>query len=70
MKIIYDQEVYALSIIFRETTETTRDLGEGIAVDYESEGNLAGLEILDAVARFGGREIMNQIILEGLGLSA
>ena len=66
MKISYDAEVDALSIIFRETTVTTKRLDEGIAADYDSEGRLAGLEILDAQKRFGGRETMRQIVLEGV----
>ena len=53
-KISYDPEVDALSITFRETTVTTKHLAEGIAADYDSEGRLAGLEILDAQKRFGG----------------
>ena len=48
MKISYDPEVDALSITFRETTVTTKHLAEGIAADYDSEGRLASLEILDA----------------------
>ena len=54
MKISYDPEVDALSITFRETTVTTKHLAEGIAADYDSEGELAGLEILDAAKRAGG----------------
>ena len=48
MKISYDAEVDALSITFRDATVTTKHLAEGIAADYDSEGRLAGLEILDA----------------------
>ena len=70
MKIIYDAEVDALSIIFRETTVITRHVAEGIAVDYDCEGQLAGLEILDAVQRLGGREALRQVVLEGVGLAA
>jgi uncharacterized protein YuzE len=66
MKISYDAEVDALSITFRETTVTTKHLAEGIAADYDSEGRLAGLEILDAQERFGGRETMQQVELEGI----
>jgi uncharacterized protein YuzE len=67
MKISYDPEVDALSITFRETTVTTKHLAEGIAAEYDSEGRLAGLEVLDAVKRFGDAETMRQVILEGLG---
>ncbi len=60
-------EVDALSITFRETTVTTKHLAEGIAADYDSEGRLAGLEILDAQKRFGGTETMRRVELEGVG---
>ncbi len=68
MKISYDAEVDALSITFRETTVTTRELGEGIAADFDAEGQLAGVEILDAMKRVGGgNETLRQVILEGVG---
>ena len=67
MKISYDAEVDALSIIFRETTVTTKHVGEGIAVDYDSEGHLAGIEVLDLTKRFGGPDALRQVILEGIG---
>lgn len=66
MKISYDAEVDALSIIFRETTVTTRHLAEGIAADYDREGHLAGLEILDVQKRFGGKEAIRRVELEGI----
>ena len=66
MKISYDAEVDALSITFRDTTVTTKNLAEGIAADYDSEGRLAGLEILDAQKRFGGKETLRRVELEGL----
>jgi hypothetical protein len=42
-------------------------LAEGIAADYDSEGRLAGLEILDVQKRFGGSETMRRVELEGVG---
>ncbi len=69
MKISYDPEVDALSIVFREASVTTRHLAEGIAAEYDSEDRLVGLEILDAVRRFGGRETLRQVVLEGIGPS-
>ena len=56
-----------MKIIFRETTVTTQPIAEGIAAEYDAEGQLVGLEILDAVKRFGGRETLRQVVLEGLG---
>ncbi|HEY66257.1 MAG TPA: DUF2283 domain-containing protein [Caldilineae bacterium] len=68
MKITYDSEVDALYIQFLETTVTTEHLAEGIAADYDAEGRLAGLEILDALRRFGDPDVLRQVILENVGL--
>ena len=67
MRISYDAEVDALSITFRETTVTTKHMAEGIAADYDADGKLAGIEILDAVKRFGGKETLSQVVIEGFG---
>lgn len=67
MKISYDAEVDAISITFRETTVTTKHLAEGIAADYDSDGRLAGIEILDAVKRFGDSQTLRQVVIEGIG---
>ena len=42
-------------------------MAEGIAADYDAEGKLAGIEILDAVKRFGGKETLSQVVIEGFG---
>ena len=70
MKISYDAEVDALTISFREATVTTRHLAEGIAADYDGAGRLAGLEILDAKARFGDEETFARVTLEGLAATS
>ena len=67
MKISYDSEVDALSIIFRETTVTSKHLAEGITADYDRDGRLAGLEVLDAVKRFGDENTFKQVVIEGIG---
>jgi uncharacterized protein YuzE len=67
MKISYDSEVDALSITFRDTTVTTEHLAEGIAADYDSDGNLAGLEILDASKRLADPMALEQVVTEGFG---
>jgi uncharacterized protein YuzE len=69
MKITYDPEVDALSIIFLDATVTTKHLAEGIAADYDSEGNLAGIEILDARQQLGSVETFRQVVLEGVAPS-
>ena len=67
MRISYDPDVDALSISFRDVPVTTKHLAEGIAADYDEHGLLAGLEILDAVRRFGDEQTLRQVILENVG---
>jgi uncharacterized protein YuzE len=67
MRIRYDAEVDALNISFRETSVTTQELMDGIAAEYDSSGQLVGLEILDAARRFDDPSALQQIILEGVG---
>jgi uncharacterized protein YuzE len=69
MKIQYDNEVDALSIIFSDSTVTTQHIAEGIAVDYDSEGHIAGIEILDAISRLGNKQTFSNVELEQVGLS-
>ncbi len=68
MKMTYDPEVDVLYIQFLETTVTTEHPAEGIATDYDAEGRLAGIEILDALERFGGIQTLRQVTLEDVGL--
>ncbi len=69
MKITYDPEVDALYIRFRETTVTTKHIGEGLAADYDANGLLTGIEILDAAKRLGGRDVFEQVVLEDVAVS-
>jgi len=69
MKITYDSEVDALYIRFHETTVTTQHLAEGIAADYDADGNLAGIEILDATKRLGDKNVFKQVVLEDVALA-
>lgn len=68
MRIRYDAEVDALSILFQETTVTTAELAEGIAAEYDQHGSLVGIEILDARRRFGDPTVLDSVTLEGIGL--
>ena len=70
MRIRYDPEVDALSVIFRETTVTTRELAEGIVAEYDAHEQLVGLEILDAGSRLDEPSIVREVTLEGLALAA
>lgn len=54
----------------RETIVTTQPLAEGIVAEYDADGQLAGIEILDARRRVGGEETLRQVVREGVGPSA
>jgi uncharacterized protein YuzE len=69
VRITYDPEVDALYIRFLETTVTTEHIGEGLAADYDAEGHLAGIEILDASKRLGDKDVFRQVTLENIALS-
>ena len=69
MRITYDPAVDALYIRFEEAQGTTKHVADGIAVDYDAQGRLAGIEVLDAVRRFGDKETLKKVTLEEIGLS-
>ena len=68
MRISYDSEVDALYIRFIETTVTSEEVAEGVAVDYAADGRMAGIEILDARKRFGDAEVFRRVVLEDVAL--
>ena len=52
MKITYDSEVDVLRILFSNTPIEESDEGKpGVILDYDKDGNIVGLEILDASKR-------------------
>lgn len=57
-----------MSITFRETTVTSQRVAEGVALDFDAEWRLAGIEILDAERCFGGNETLRQVTLANVGL--
>ena len=64
---MYDAEVDALYVQFLDAPVTTEHLAEEFAADYDAEGRLAGIEILDALKRFGSSQTLRQAILEDIG---
>lgn len=52
MKITYDPEVDILRILFSNTPiEESNEDKPGVILDYDKDGNIVGLEILDASKR-------------------
>jgi uncharacterized protein YuzE len=70
MRITYDSEVDVLYIRFHEATVTTKHLDDGLAADYDANGRLAGIELLDAVKRLGDKDVFKRIVLEDIGVGA
>jgi len=49
MKVIFDPETDTLSLIFREDKIAESDeVREGIIIDYNKDGKIVSMEILDA----------------------
>ena len=52
MKVIYDPEVDVLRIVLSNAPIEESDEGKpGVILDYDKDGNIVGLEILDASKR-------------------
>jgi uncharacterized protein YuzE len=52
MKVTYDPEVDVLRILLRNTPiEESDEDKPGVILDYDKEGNLVGLEVLNASQR-------------------
>ena len=52
MKVIYDQKTDILTVIFSDTVVAESDEDKpGVILDYDHQGNLVSLEVLDASLR-------------------
>jgi uncharacterized protein YuzE len=52
MKVTYDPEVDVLRILFRDTAiEESDEDKPGVIIDYDKDGNIVGLEVLNASQR-------------------
>ncbi len=52
MKVVYDPEVDVLSVLLSEAPVAESDQDKpGVILDYDSDGNMVGFEILDASRR-------------------
>ena len=63
MKIVYDPEVDVLRILFQEVPIVESDEDEsGLIFDYDSAGNVVGLEVLSASKRVDNPQAMSYVI--------
>ena len=52
MKVVYDQEIDVLRIVFRSSVvEEINEDQPGVVLHYDSEGNIVGIEVLTASER-------------------
>jgi uncharacterized protein YuzE len=60
MKIEYDKEVDALYIRIQEKkVSRTKEIEEGVNIDFDSEGRVIGLEIIGATEKYSLEDIFN-----------
>jgi uncharacterized protein YuzE len=70
MKVTYDSEVDVLHVLFSNAPiEESDEDKPGVILDYDKDGNVVGVEILDAQKRLGTHENVRQVELEGMALS-
>lgn len=65
MKVTYDPEVDVLRILFSKTPiEESDEDKPGVILDYDKDGNVVGMEILDASQRMENPQTMEYTIAE------
>jgi len=63
MKITYDPDVDVLRIVFSQTPiEVSDEEKPGIIMDFDAQGNMVGMEILDASKRMENPNSVEYIV--------
>ena len=63
MRIEYDDEADALYILLKNSTPVdARDVGTGVTADFDEQGHIVGIEILDAAEKLGLESILTVTI--------
>ncbi len=65
MRVTHDERADALYIAFGEGPATVKEVAEGIALDWDGEGRLLGIEILDVSKRVANPEVLKRWLQEG-----
>jgi hypothetical protein len=55
--------------VFRDTTVTTQEWAEGVVGEFDADGRVVGIEVLDVTKRSDGASRFQQVIIEGFGLA-
>ena len=63
MKVTYDQEVDVLRIVLNdEEIEESDEDKPGVIIDYDKQGNVVGLEVLDASTRIANPRALDYAV--------
>ena len=70
MKIEYSREADALYVYFKEDfVAKSREIEDGVVIDFDDKGQIIGIEVLDATQRFSLADIVN-VNIENLPVEA
>jgi uncharacterized protein YuzE len=70
MKIEYSKEADAIYVYFKEEfVASSKEIEDGVVIDFDREGHLIGIEVLDVSQRFSLSDIVN-VNIENLPLEA
>lgn len=70
MKIEYSKNADAIYVYFKESfVAKSREIEDGVVVDFDNKGGLIGIEVLDVSQRFSLSDIVN-VSIENLPLES
>lgn len=70
MKIEYSKEADAIYVYFKEEfVASSKEIEDGVVIDFDKEGQLIGIEVLDVSQRFNLSDIVN-VNIENLPIEA
>ena len=70
MKIEYSKQADAIYVYFKEEyVASSKEVEDGIVIDFDEQGQLVGIEVLDVSKRFKLSDIVN-VNIENLPVEA
>jgi uncharacterized protein YuzE len=70
MKIEYSKEADAIYVYFKgEFVASSKEIEDGVVIDFDKKGQLIGIEVLDVSQRFSLSDIVN-VNIENLPIEA
>ncbi|MDP2277568.1 MAG: DUF2283 domain-containing protein [Nitrospirota bacterium] len=70
MKIEYSKEADAIYVYFKEEyVAKSKEIEDGVVIDFDKNGHIIGIEVLDVSQRFSLSDIVN-VSIENLPVEA